>query len=40
MAEQIIKRAGGEITDTAYRIPAQKPVAPPLEQWAGRHSEK
>ena len=40
MAEQIIKRAGGEVTETAYRIPAQKPVASPLEQWAGRHAEK
>ena len=40
MAEQIIKRAGGEVTETAYRIPAQKPVAPPLEQWPGRNAEK
>ncbi|MCP4642492.1 MAG: ADP-ribosylglycohydrolase family protein [bacterium] len=33
MAEAILIRAGGEITDTAYRIPVQTPQPAPLEQW-------
>jgi len=40
MAEKIIERAGGEITETSYLIPVQQPVPPPLEQWPGRHAEK
>jgi len=33
LTEQIILRAGGRITDTAYIIPYQRPVPPKLEQW-------
>ncbi len=33
LAEQIIRRAGGRVTEEAYEIPVQRPVAAPLEQW-------
>lgn len=33
LAEAVIRRAGGEVTTTAYQIPLQTPEPAPLEQW-------
>ncbi len=35
VTEQIIRRAGGKVSPTEFRIPVQPPKPAPLEQWAG-----
>jgi hypothetical protein len=36
MTEALIKRAGGEVTASEYKIPKQAPVAAKLEQWTNQ----